>query len=246
LIHRAEAQKSLFDYDIRDAEINELREYRRYMMNYDIEDVLAAMDKSSIEYYLSNLEDHHWEYQSLDYSYNRSIGRVFSEAVGDCKVIADTDLENFKARGVELDEASMVAIPKALHKVMAIHKPSVSAVRAAGKVGSFVEQYNPDMELKLQQVFAILETCGYYVDPELKWIFGIFGDGSVLGRVNLDEKVVMMSERHAEKGLFNLLTTVIEENEHSRTQFADCSREFQQHFIDLYAKALMKHNDVKL
>ena len=50
----------------------------------------------------------------------------------------------------------------------------------------------------------------------------------------------------ADKSLFDVVAILIEENEHFKTGLEDCSRGFQQHFINLYAGQLLKANKITL
>ncbi len=92
----------------------------------------------------------------------------------------------------------------------------------------------------------MLEDCGYTIDPELKWITGVFGSSQVLARVNITDKTIMFSQELKRKSQFDILTAIIEENEHFLTGAEDCSRQFQQHFIDLYTKILIERKNITI
>jgi hypothetical protein len=64
--------------------------------------------------------------------------------------------------------------------------------------------------------------------------------------VNLNEKKVYISQAMLQKPLFEVVAMLIEENEHFNTGMSDKTREFQQHFINLYARALLAQNAVEI
>jgi len=80
----------------------------------------------------------------------------------------------------------------------------------------------------------------------LTFIFGVFGDKRTLAKVNLDQKVIYISERMKDKSLFSFIAMLIEENEHFNTGLEDESRAFQQHWIDLFTKTLLSKHEIKL
>ena len=243
LVHEDKKKKSLYNYDFPLCEINELREYKGYMPS-EIEYCIANLNEKYAEHFLSNVKSEHYE-KDLDFSYV-SFKQSWIDMLGDAKIIKQADLDSFKAKGVEIDEASMVVVPDGIYDQLSAKQPNVSAVRRADKVNSFVEVYDAEMEHSIKTAITLLEDCGYFVDPELKWLVGHFGSGNRLGQVQLDSKEVMMSMRLKDMGKFEMITTVIEENEHARTGFSDCTRAFQQHFINLYAKTMLKANGLSV
>jgi hypothetical protein len=62
----------------------------------------------------------------------------------------------------------------------------------------------------------------------------------------LPEKKVFISQALLQKPLFYIISTLIEENEHFNTGMQDKTREFQQHFIDLYTRQLLATNAIEI
>lgn len=244
LIHREKDLKSVFCYDIKNADINELREYKGFL-TYDINEILRKVDKKVAELFLSKVTEDLFE-GGMDYQWGGDFGSAWNEAIGGAKIIAAEDLQSFKDRGVEVDEAAYVAVPKGLFNKLAAKFPHVSAVRRADKVNSFHEIVDKELEHKINLGLSMLEGCGYEISPELKWITGVFGKQSVMARVNLDEKTIMFSTELKRKSQFEIITAIIEENEHYLSGFEDCSRQFQQHFINLYAKSLLQTQNITI
>ncbi len=244
LIHQDKSHKSVFSYDIKTAPINELREYRG-SLTYDLVGIIKNLDKNCVELFLSSLKKDCYEYD-MDYDWSMNFSKSWTEAIGQAKIISQKDIDSFKARQIPVDESSCIIVPDGLFKKLATEFPSISAVRRADKVSSFYETFDANLELKIKQGLVILETCGYFVNPELKFIYGVFGDPSVWAKINTDEKCIMFSQELSRKSLFEIVTTIVEENEHFVSGFVDCTRNFQQHFINLYTKTLLDLHEVKL
>jgi hypothetical protein len=196
--------------------------------------------------FLETCTEDHWEakidvnWMSIDFN------KTWKETIGEAKIIHKEAVKTIQDRGLDIDLSSVVVVPENIYKILTKTFDGIGALRVADKVNEFYEIYNQNLELKIKQALAILESCGYFVDAELKVIYGIFGDKSVLARVHLDAKEILVSEQMIDKPLFDVLSMLIEENEHYRTGMQDCSRNFQQHFIDLYTKTLLDKNEVMI
>lgn len=244
LIHEDKASKGIFSYDIKNAEINELREYKGYISS-DISNILVKLDKKSVDVFLTNLNKSHYEYE-MDYDCSwHKFEDSWKEIIGAGKIITQKSLDIISSREIEIDTVGLIVVPPSLFKKLSHQFVGISATRMADKVNSFYEIYDAQLEQSLKEALVILESCGYFIDPELKFIYGIFGDKNVFAKINIDTKEIMFSEALKTKGLFDLITTVIEENEHYRTSIAD-GRQFQQHFINLYTKELLEKNKIKV
>ncbi len=244
LIHEDKTRKSLFSYDIRNADINELREFRGNVscqMTY----ALSKADEKVVEYYLENISEEYYE-GTMDYDWYQSFNNTWRKVIGDTKIIHKKAVEAIMSRGLDFDSASCLIVPEKVYKFLTKQFDGIGALRIADKVNEFFEIYDQELELKVKQGLAILESCGYFIHPELKFIFGVFGDKRIWASVNVDSKEIMISECIKNKSFFEIVSTLIEENEHFNTGFKDHTREFQQHFINLYTKTLLDKNEVKL
>jgi len=246
LIHEKKQSNSLFNYDILDAEINELREYKGYL-DYDLIHVIYGItDKKVIQYFLEHTKDEHFE-SKLDYNYwGNSFGSAWEEALKGVKIIHQKAKENLEARGIEVDTASNVVVPKELYKGLTKKFEGVGALRVSKAVNDFYEIYNQRLDDRVNKAKGLLEDANYFIEPELTFIYGIFGNKTILAKVDVDEKKIYMSEKHLDRDLFSICATLVEENEHYKTEFEDHTRAFQQHFIDLYVNQLVEKSSVEL
>lgn len=244
LIYEDKTRKSLFSYDIRNADINELREFRGNVsaqMTY----ALSNASKKVIAYYLENISEAYFEGE-MDYEWYHNFSKDWREVIGDAKIIHKKAVETIIERGMEFDTTKCLIVPIKVYKFLTKQFTGIGALRMADKVNEFYEIYDQELELKLKQGLAILESCGYFIHPELKFIFGVFGDKRIWAKVNMDTKEILISEGIKNKSLFDVVSTIIEENEHFNTGFNDCTRDFQQHFIDLYTKTMLDKHEVRL
>lgn len=246
LIYEDEHEKGLFVYDSHCADINELREFRGHM-NYEIVSALAEANEKVITYFFENVgPSFHEGSEKFDYNWYKSFGDNWKNVLGSGKLIHPKALEGIQARGISVDLDSVIVVPKSIYSLLTKQFPGIGALTLASKVNEFYETFNEEMEGKIKQGLTILESCDYVMHPELQFVYGFFEDKRVNARVNLNEKKVFISNTLLARPLFTIVAMLIEENEHFNTGMGDESREFQQHFIDLYTRQLLATNAIEI
>jgi hypothetical protein len=85
-------------------------------------------------------------------------------------------------------------------------------------------------EFLLKECDRFFEECQYNVEYPVKVVR--FQDAEVLGLA--DNGTIYVSEKCFENGKKQLVSVIIEENEHLKTGYKDNSRAFQNHWINLY------------
>lgn len=251
LIGEKTQYKSLFLYDFNHAYINELREYKG-AFGADISKILYEIDDvNTIHYIIKNMSEEYYEGKEIDFKFWRSNtwqkpNEAWKEAFGNAKIITQKIKDKCESNNANIDLDNTVVVPENLYKGLNHHIEDISALRLADKINEFYEVIDPALEQKLKEAITILEEADYYMNSELKFIFGEFGKVKTLARINLDSKEIMISQKLKDKSLFDFCTMLVEENEHLRTGYSDETREFQQHFIDLYTKTLFDKADIKL
>ncbi len=244
LIHESPNQKSVFSYDIGNADINELREFKGIIAR-EITHAMHNADEKAIAYFLENVTDDHFEGQ-MDWDWYISFGEGWTRVIGAGKLIYQKVLDEIKARGGKPDEASMIIVPKNIYKALTKQFDGIGAVYVAGRIGDFYEDFSEECEAKIKQGLTILEACGYIFHPELEFVYGFFEDKTTLAKVDLKSKKVYISKAFIQQPLFRLVSMLIEENEHFNTGLSDETREFQQHFINLYTRQLLAKNAIEI
>jgi hypothetical protein len=245
LIHEAREYKSVFSYDIGDATINELREFKG-SVSLEIFRAISNADENAVRYYLENVSDKHYEGNEMDYNWYSSWGDNWQKVIGSGKLIYQKALDEIIARGATPDISSLIVVPKGLFAALTKQFEGIGALRIASKSGDFYESYNEEIESKLKQGLTILEHCGYPMHPELVFKFGFFEDKRTQAQVKLDEKVILVSNALIQQPLFIIVAMLIEENEHFNTGLEDKTREFQQHFINLYTRQLLVGHEIEI
>lgn len=246
LIKEIEDAKSVFSYDLKDADINELREYRG-SASMAITYCLSGSNEKAAGYFLENCTEAHYEgSQMMDYGWYISFGPAWRNVIGSGKLIYQKVLDEIKARGNNPDESTLIIVPEKLFKFLTKQFEGIGALRVAGSLNDFYENYDQKLEDKIKQALVILEACDYPMHPELEFVYGFFEDKTVAARVNLKEKKVYFSQTLIQKPLFYVVSTLVEENEHFNTGMSDKTREFQQHFIDLYTRQLLATNSIEI
>lgn len=242
LIHENREQKALFNYDIRNADINELREFRG-SVNLEIVYALSEASERVIKYFYENISEKYYEGE-MSYDWYREFSPAWAKVLDGAKIIHQKAIENMLARGIQVEAERYITVPEKVYKFLTKKFDGIGALRTANKIHEFFEVFDMNLDMKIKGALATLESCGYFMHPELKFIYGVFGDKNVLAQINTDEKVIMVSERMLDRPMFDVIAMIIEENEHFNTGYKDHTREFQQHFIDLYTKTLLDKNQV--
>ena len=116
----------------------------------------------------------------------------------------------------------------------------------ASGINDFFEDYDENVEGRIKQGLTILESCGYEFHPELEFIYGFFEDKTTLAQVHIETKKIYVSKAFLQKPLFEVVSMLVEENEHFNTGLTDETRAFQQHFINLYTRQLLATQSIEI
>lgn len=244
LVFEDDSCPAVFAYDIRNADINELREFRG-VPRFEIAHCLANADAKCVRIFLDTLNSTHAESQ-MDWDWYQTFSSGWTEAIGSAKIITEKTLNTVKDRGLKPDEAALIIVPKSLYDMLCKQFEGIGATRVAATIGDFYEDFDEDVESKIKQGLVILESCGYTFHSELRFVYGFFEDKTTMAKVDLESKKVYISKAYLQKPLFSIVSMLIEENEHFNTGLPDESRAFQQHFIDLYAHQILAGNQIEI
>ena len=238
---------SMFNYDFKKADLNELREYKGYLEGDLLESICGITDKNVVKYFIENVsEDVEEGKLGYDGYWAKNYTDAWKECLEGCKIIHTKAKENLQAKGIEVDEAAYITVPKALYNGLSKKYAGIGALRVSKAVNEFFEIYDEKLHDKVRKAESLLEDSGYFMNPELTYKYGVFGDKTTLAKIDLDTKTIYISEKHMDQDLFSIMTMLVEENEHFKTGFSDHTRAFQQHFIDLYVNMLVEKEKVEL
>lgn len=244
LIHEDEKIKALYAYDIADADINELREYKGNI-TCPIVYCLSGMNAEQVTNFIDALTDEHYE-SKMDWAWYQSMGLGWKNAIGSAKIITKKTLQTIQDRGLRVDTAGLIVLPESLYKKLCDEFEGIGATKVASGINDFFEDFDEKVEARIKQGLVILESCGYDFHPELQFVYGYFEDKTTMAQVHLDTKKVYISKAFLQKPLIEVVAMLIEENEHFNTGLSDETRAFQQHFINLYTRQLLAKNEIEI
>jgi hypothetical protein len=246
LIHENEGLKAVFSYDVKNASINELRQFQGSISQV-ITNALYVCNENAAAYFLENVTDEHYEGKdNFDYGWFGSFNECWRKVIGNGKLIYQKIIDDMQARGNTVDLLDKIIVPRSVYKALTKQFEGVGALRVASKIGDFYEDFDDQIDLKIKQGLVILEECGYTMHPHLEFKYGFFEDKAVLAKVAIDQKIIYVSKTMLQKPLFTVVSMLIEENEHFNTGMQDETRAFQQHFIDLYTRTLLAKHEIEI
>jgi len=244
LIFEDDKEAALYSYDIANADINELREYRGNN-TAPVVYCLSSMQKQNVTNFLDAIEERHFEY-NMDWHWYQSMSEGWKTAIGSGKIITQKTLDTLKARGSKIDETGLILVPEPLYKKLCDQFEGIGATSVASGINDFFEEYDEKVENRIKQGLTILESCGYDFHPELEFKYGYFEDKTTLAQVHIKTKKIYVSKAFIQKPLIEVVAMLVEENEHFNTGLTDETREFQQHFINLYTRQLLAHHEIEI
>lgn len=219
-----------FHYDLDEIDINESRVVSSmFELEWRLNYRFAEASEDLVRLFLKTVKDDHFE-SNLDYN-NGSYSSTWSDIIGDRPVIPFSELSDYEDL-VSLNNP--VALPHGLARKLMLSHDVKHLAGELGSEGIYHADPTEDERLIIEQAQDALAKCGYVLEHEIK--FCKFKTNGVVAQA-LNGKIFLSS--HACRSVFYCVTTLIEETEHHRTGFGDESRQFQQHFIDLYAEALL-------
>jgi hypothetical protein len=236
--------KSVFSYDIADAEINELREFKG-TISLAVAQCLAKADKTAAEIFMQTVSQKHFE-GNQDMEWYLTWSDSWREAIGDKKLI-DFDAEELMLKnGKTINYDEVLVLPRQVYTVLSKQFPEVRGLYVSSGARTFMVHENPDLIEKINQAVETLRRCGIFFHPDIRFSTGYFSNSNVVADVNMESRMVCVSNKLADRSLFEVMTTIVEENAHVHTGFHDETRAFQQYFIDLYTKTLLEKNGIVL
>lgn len=239
-------KKALFRYDIKDAEINELRELKG-SIGFGVLEALSRANEKVITYFFENISKAYYEgSDEVPYSYFwKTFNESWKNVLGEAKLVNEEYVEKLIENNVITDIKDYIVVPDNVYSFLNKEFEGFGALVSINSHEYYIND-NPKMLDRLKQAFAVLETCGYTLNPDLEWKIGVFIGARTMAVIDIKNKLVVVSEAMLAKPLFEVISMVVEENEHYVTKYNDCSREFQTHFINKYVRELLKNNGIEM
>jgi hypothetical protein len=225
---------SLYQYDLSTYEINESRlidsihtaEYRtcRFLANTsNISVARQILAKAFI--------DNHWEGRlPWRYGCGGSLGSAWRTAIDNHVIIVD----NVSGYFMDIQQSKpcyIVSVEMAQQIKRSFSDVKVYGMDDSGETVGFKQvDANTKQQFLLKDCLKFCEETQYSVDYPIEIVE--FEDNAVLGRAFQGK--ILLASRLFEQGKKEIVRTLIEENEHLKTGFKDCSRAFQNHLFNLF------------
>jgi hypothetical protein len=224
---------SLYQYDLSTYEINESRlidsihsaEYKtvRYLSNMNNVSVARKILKDA---WINN----HWEAR-LPWRYGASmLGAAWREAIDNHAIIVD----NVSGYFVDIQQSRpcyIVSIEMAQQIKRSFSDIKIYGMDDSGDTVGFKK-----VETTAKQDFLLKDCIKFCDDTQYNIEYPIeiveFEEMATLGRAFQGK--ILLASRLFEEGRKEIVRTLIEENEHLKTGYKDCTRAFQNHLFNLF------------
>lgn len=238
-------QKSLFCYDVKSAEINELREFKGYV-SYEIYKALESPSKEAVSYFLNHITDKHYEGSELDYDWFSSFGDIWREAVGDNKISKSGDSGYYNDQGIAVDFSNVIELPKKVYTALIKDFEGIGALALTDDNTEFYETADYEIEEKVNECINALLAGNYILNPDTIIRYGVFREHTRKHSANRNKKTIMISEVCKSLTQLELAQIIIEGNEYVHLNENKDSPKFFRHFISLYARQLLTSTPIEI
>lgn len=239
-------KNSLYSYDIPNVEINESRVAKySWLVNRDIwKVILTCTDKSIIKNILTNLVGNNIEFD-FESSYGIKISEEFIEVC--------TEINVQPAGLISLLDVNEVSGYTFLPEILYSHISSKLVDNKELKDLRFDKgrgiQYRIVKNPNQLQMNTIHSAENFLAECKLPCEYDIvvakFSNPKILGYADHDGDYIVLSESGLERGVHDVVNTILEEHIHLKYDVRDCTPEFQLEAINLlinYAKKMNSYN----
>jgi hypothetical protein len=242
LIYQHPNHNSLFYYDVKGAEINELREFKG-SVSFEIFNSLREPNEEVISYFLTKITDEYFEGCELDYGWYTSFANVWRDHIGDRR-LAHGGSSYYEGEGIDM--SNIIQLPKRVYQALTKDFEGIGVFTMADDETEFYEIPNAKIKERVAACVQRLAEVGYQIDPEAKFRYGVFEKSDRKAAAKRKKKQILISE-NCLKISDELLTVVIVENVEYLN--LDCKKDnpkFYQHFVGLYTNILLAGQPVEI
>ena len=239
LIYQHPEVDSLFKYDIKNADINELREFKG-TVSLSVLNALANPNKETVSYFLANVKEKHYEGTEMDYEWYTSFCDIWKETIGDSKVgyyssSSERQSENKAAENI----SEVIKLPKKIYKALTKQFEGIGAVAVSDHNHEFFQVKDNFMSKRIEDILCKLIDSSYEYDTNIKFITGVFEE-KVYAGTNKKENSVLISNTCSNMDEEKLTAIIVEKIETLKV-----GRDFlKDHFLSLFIKKLYESKSV--
>lgn len=223
--------KSLFHYNLQNAEINESRVLKSiWYTQQDMRTLLCSLtDVEIIKYILTNVID---STEEEFYWHTGKYSEQWLEAIGN-KILIPHESSGFWSEQYN-PQIHLIVPNRIVEGLKNQFKDKIRVI--GGNDGHDFKLVEPtEIEsLKVEKALEFLKKANYEISHKIN--VAVFENSAILGRALNDE--IIISRRVIGQGLHDIAMTIIEENEHCKTKHGDFTRAFQNQLIKLFLNEL--------
>lgn len=245
LIYQNTDVKSLFLYDIKQADINELREFRG-SVHWEVMKALENPGKEVISYFLNNITDKCFEGSELEYDWYTSFTSIWKETIGQNRIAESGSYDYYREHGAEIDFSNVLQLPKKVYKALIKSFDGLGVLAMSDSKVEFYQVEKTGAQESIIECLSILNEAGYKYDAEIVFKHGIFKDHKKLTASNRRDKTVMVSELFTGQSVESRCAFLVEEIEYIQSGFNRDDQRYTKHFIDLYTRQLLATNSIEI
>lgn len=243
-----ENQRSIFSYNLYDAEINESRVIKNI---YGAQNQIARLiesctDKRILRKWLNGIKGGnagYFEHDCILWDWVATVSNpVFVEFILENKYypLDVTDLYD------DEDKKGRIGLPVKLLRRFLTYAPDVDILGMTSKQdpsdSNFYRIKSPSSNLfdKVNDAIQVLRKTDYHDRLKTHIEYAAFKDKMIRGYADNENDRILLSINLEDCTVDEIALIIIEEEEHLRTGFDDETRHFQSHFIKLYYNMLLK------
>ena len=245
LIYQHPTIESLFIYDIKQAEINELREFKGHV-SHSIFHALTNPGPDVASYFLNNIEEKHYEGSELDYDWFASFANVWKEAVGDRRIDGGGGYYESGGSGVTVDFSNVIKLPKKVYNTLVKEFEGIAVFTISDDKSEFYETDSIELKEKVAECISLLNACGYSFRPDVNIKYGVLLNKGLSLSSDRGKKSILISEKALDLSIENLALELIDKNEYISHGFDKKSHAYYQHFLSLYTRQLLAKNAIEI
>lgn len=235
LIYQHPDMDSLLKYDIKNASINELREFKG-SVSAEIFSALRSPNKETISYFFNNVKEEHYEGSAMDYDWFSNFASIWKDTIGDRK-IGYYSSSSGNDGGVSENINKVINLPKKIYKALTKSFEGIGAIGMCDEKNEFYEVKDLFMEEKINFILMNLIDGGYEYDTDIKFITGTFAE-KVFAGINRNKKQVLISNNLLNEPESTLSYLLVEKIEAIKKGSSD-KNVLADHFIKLYTDKLI-------
>lgn len=232
-VYFSKGNTSLYHYDLNSFNINESRIIESlYSAGNRVVEFLNTIDDINV---LRNILKNsatggHFE-SRLSWKYGISkMSAAWKEAIGDTVIIVH-DVSGYFKEIMQSKNFYIVSLEMAYQIKNSFPDVKVYGINDDGdKIARKKVEYTKKIEFLLKECLSFLKETEYQVSNPIEVVE--FDNTDMLGQA--DNGTIYLSSKLFEQGKKEIVRTIVEEQEHLRTGYKDCTRAFQNHLFNLY------------